>query len=281
MQWVALHPEITHTAFRVYAVMRALYIKRRDMRTLSKDQLRYLMPGVNGKAMGRTALSDALKVLEKFGLVTNPDGKSQTWRIRDPETKKFVSQTKHSWLLANLPVEGDGFTGWRNVFDKLDAYEGDWETNPPTPPREAADTDGADGADEGTGDGGNVPGDSHDRNSGNGAAGTGEPPTLQPSALESVEETAGQSQRRNSGTPRPNSGNRSRNSGSGCRNSGKPKPVTRGNSTLKNRAQERTEEEPQEEDKGGQPPLNPPGPAADAAGTSNAGNYAYRKTTES
>jgi hypothetical protein len=127
MQWIALHPDIPHTAFRVYSVVRSLYTHRRDLRSISLDELRWLTPGVNGKPMSETVLRDALKVLERFGLVTNPDGKAKSWLLRDPDTGEFVQRTERTLQLGTLPPEGLDYPGWRNSFDKLAGYRQGWD----------------------------------------------------------------------------------------------------------------------------------------------------------
>lgn len=249
MQWIALHPEITHTAFRVYSVFRSLYTHKRDTRTLSRDQLRYLVPGVNGKPMGKTALNDALIVLAKFDLVSNPDGRMQTWRLRDPETQQFVHMSAPTWQLGTLPPEGDGFEGWRNVFDKLDSYPGPkWEK---------------------------TAGQSHDRKTGDGAVAA---PTQRPTDT-SPAKTAGQSHDRKSGHDDRKSGRPDRFSERGVRKTGRAEPLASRNSASKNNKQEQLEELDQEHP-GGLPP-EPPAPAADAAGTNNSGNSASVITTQS
>lgn len=209
MQWVALHPDIPHTAFRVYCVLRALYTHKRDLRSISKDQLRFMIPGVNGKPMSTTVLNDALKVLAEFELVTNPDGKRQTWQLREPGTNRFVARTEWTFQLGQLPPEGDDFTGWRNVFDKHDAYPGPgWDKKPQV------------------------------------VAATGIPAAdLSLAADVDVDEgSAGQSHNRNSGRPNRNSETRDRNSGGRDRNFGRVEAMTSANQLPNNSLQEQEQE---------------------------------------
>jgi hypothetical protein len=91
MQWIALHPEIPHTAFRVYAILASLCGPDGTVPDLSNDQLMYLVPGVNGKSMGGTALNDALAALEKQGVLTRTDDRSQAARrLQPPARSTFV-----------------------------------------------------------------------------------------------------------------------------------------------------------------------------------------------
>ncbi|WP_326960497.1 hypothetical protein [Amycolatopsis sp. NBC_01286] len=210
MQWVALHPDIPHTAFRVYCVLRALYTHKRDLRSISKDQLRFMIPGVNGKPMSTTVLNDALKVLAEFELVTNPDGKRQTWQLREPGTNRFVARTEWTFQLGQLPPEGDGFAGWRNVFDKHDAYPGPgWDKKPLVTPV------------------------------------AGIPATDLPLAAGDTlnQGSAGQSRNRNSGRTDRNSETRDRNSGRRNRNSGRAEAVTSANLASNNSIQEQLQEQ--------------------------------------
>jgi hypothetical protein len=209
MQWVALHPDIPHTAFRVYCVLRALYTHKRDLRSISKDQLRFMIPGVNGKPMSMTVLNDALKVLAEFELVTNPDGKRHTWRLREPGTNRFVARTEWTFQLGQLPPEGDGFTGWRNVFDKHDAYPGPgWDKKPQV------------------------------------TSATENPVEDLPLAAgDSLSQgSAGRGHNRNSGRVDRNSETRDRNSGGRNRNSGRAKAVARANPAPNNSLEEPLQE---------------------------------------
>lgn len=129
--WTMLHPELRGTPFQVYAIMRSLVVdKAADQlsRRITIDQLCWLLPGVNGKPTSETAVKDALKVLDRLGLVTNPDSE----RLVTSSGKGGV-QVRRRFQINDLPP--DGFHGWRNAWDKLNDYREDWRTNAPEPPR--------------------------------------------------------------------------------------------------------------------------------------------------
>lgn len=122
LQWITLEPEINHTAYRVYAVMYSMRIRgRAPRRVLSIEDIRQLVPGVNGKLMSKSTLVDALKVLERYELVTNPHKETRSRRSYDTATGKFVRVAEPVWTLASKAPSW--FKGWRNVWDKLDAIQ--------------------------------------------------------------------------------------------------------------------------------------------------------------
>lgn len=122
--WVALHPAMTHTAYRLFGIIHALILDEgTPVCQLSYDQLAYLLPGIAGKPCGMTAVKDALAVLEKLGLVTNPDGA----RIVSSTGRGGVT-THRRYQLHDWPTFKEQYTGWRNAAEKLDAYTPNWRT---------------------------------------------------------------------------------------------------------------------------------------------------------
>ncbi|MFE4658224.1 hypothetical protein ACFRFJ_16260 [Streptomyces hydrogenans] len=130
--WILLLPGITRTALHLYLLLRAMVSKtngkERDLRRMSLDQLCWLLPGVNEKPASPTMVKDALRLLAEFNLVVNPEGE----RLITSTGKGGIQNALRKYKVNNLPPET--YEGWRNVWDKLDAYTPDWRTNPPQPP---------------------------------------------------------------------------------------------------------------------------------------------------
>lgn len=131
--WVMLHPRMTRTAFHLYCLLRSMVSEKRStsLRRMSLDQLCYLLPGVNGKPTSLTTVKDALQVLAALKLVTNPEG-----RLVASTGRGGIQTTLRRYQVHDLPPEA--FDGWRNAWDKLDAYRPDWRQNPPVPPADRA-----------------------------------------------------------------------------------------------------------------------------------------------
>lgn len=128
--WTMLHSELRGTPFQLYAIMRSLVIDKagdQPSRRITLDQLCWLLPGVNGKPTSLTVVKDALRTLDRLGLVTNPDSERLVTSTGDRGIK-----SRRRFQINDLPP--DGFRGWRNAWDKLDGYREDWRTHAPKPP---------------------------------------------------------------------------------------------------------------------------------------------------
>ncbi|GGY71064.1 hypothetical protein GCM10010363_60240 [Streptomyces omiyaensis] len=140
--WVLLMPGITRTALHLYLLLRSMVSEaaRRSgggLRRMSYDQLCYLLPGTSeDKPASATMIKDALKVLDALNLVSNPDG----GRLVTSVGKGGIQNNFRKYQVHDLPL--DAYTGWRNVWDKLDAYTVDWRENPPQPPTHVRTGDG-------------------------------------------------------------------------------------------------------------------------------------------
>ncbi|MFB8314724.1 hypothetical protein ACFC5T_40400 [Streptomyces sp. NPDC055961] len=140
--WVLLMPGITRTALHLYLLLRSMVSEaaRRSgggLRRMSYDQLCYLLPGTSeDKPASPTMLKDALKILDGLNLVSNPDG----GRLVTSVGKGGIQNNFRKYQVHDLPP--DAYTGWRNVWDKLDAYTPDWRENPPKPPTHVRTDDG-------------------------------------------------------------------------------------------------------------------------------------------
>ncbi|GGZ83901.1 hypothetical protein [Streptomyces rubiginosohelvolus] len=132
--WVLLLPEITRTALHLYLTLRSMVYeaarrkRQGDLRRMSLDQLCFLLPGVKGKPCSPTMIKDALKLLDELNLVVNPEG----GRLVKSTGKGGLQNSFRTYKVNDMPP--DAFVGWRNVWDKLDAYTVDWRENPPQPP---------------------------------------------------------------------------------------------------------------------------------------------------
>ncbi|MFF3343203.1 hypothetical protein [Streptomyces flavidovirens] len=131
--WVLLKPGMTRTALHLYLLLRAMVSEtaRRTgggLRRMSLDQLCYLLPGINDKPASPTMVKDALRLLDEHNLVVNPNG----GRLVTSTGKGGIQNTFRKYQVNDLPP--DSYTGWRNVWDKLDSYTPDWRENPPQPP---------------------------------------------------------------------------------------------------------------------------------------------------
>lgn len=166
--WITVLPELDHTAFRVYCVFVELATKQsRFRRRLTKDAVRWLMTGVKGKPMAKTTFNDALVVLDTLGLVVIKAGSGKAEQVRDANTGQFRSDESVLFQVRDMPRDLDTFDGWRNVFDKLNAYPGPGWDKKPASATSSRDRNSGDGDHQATVD--NHPTPQHpDRNSGDG-----------------------------------------------------------------------------------------------------------------
>lgn len=121
--WIAVCPDIGSTAVRLYWIVRSIMHEKGDKsRRLSIDHLCWLLPGVNGKPTSATRVKDALRELEKAGLLSNPeDSVTRQW-VRDPRTGKQTKENFRRWQIHDLAPGSYG--GWRSAIAKLSAYPG-------------------------------------------------------------------------------------------------------------------------------------------------------------
>ncbi|MEY9968358.1 hypothetical protein ABIA33_006442 [Streptacidiphilus sp. MAP12-16] len=144
--WVMLHPQMTRTAYLLYCLLRSMVAEKQpgSLRRMSLDQLCWLLPGINGKPTGVSTITDALRLLAGLGLVTNPDGQ----RTVTSTGRGGIQNTFRRYEVHDLPPQAH--RGWRNAWDKLDAYRPDWRQNPPEPPAVRSAHNGLDGRNSGT-----------------------------------------------------------------------------------------------------------------------------------
>lgn len=129
--WILLCPDIPHVDVRVYGVFRSLATRYRNLRRLTKDQVRFLVPGVNGKPMSKTAFDDSLRRLGKAGLVVIERGSTHVRAARNTATGRFEQVEELLFRVNELPTEGMDYPGWHTVQEALEAYPGPgWDTDP-------------------------------------------------------------------------------------------------------------------------------------------------------
>ncbi|MFE1075147.1 hypothetical protein ACFW5W_28510 [Streptomyces sp. NPDC058783] len=137
--YVMLMPGMTHTAFRLYSLLRSMMTEasrrrpRGGMRRMTIDQLCWLLPGPNDKPMSVSAMYEVLKTLEKLNLVVPKDA-VELAGITKLKGKARAAQGISRGFTVHDIRPADVHVGWRNAWDKLDAYRPDWRDNPPQPP---------------------------------------------------------------------------------------------------------------------------------------------------
>ncbi|MEU6946605.1 hypothetical protein ABZ957_15455 [Streptomyces sp. NPDC046316] len=136
--YVMLMPGMNHTAFRLYMILRSMVIEasrrpRGGMRRMTIDQLCWLLPGPNDKDLSVSAMYDLLKLLEKLNLVVPKDVLELDGITQLKGKERAAKGIARGFTVNDLPPEA-AYTGWRNAWDKLDAYTPDWRMNRPKPP---------------------------------------------------------------------------------------------------------------------------------------------------
>jgi hypothetical protein len=136
--YVMLMPGMTHTAYRLYNMLRSMIAEANrqrwnGMRRMTIDQLCWLLPGPNDKPMSISAMYDVLKTLEKLNLVVPKDALELEGITQLKGKERAAKGISRGFTVNDLPPDAV-HTGWRNAWDKLDAYRPDWRENPPQPP---------------------------------------------------------------------------------------------------------------------------------------------------
>ncbi|QVJ03097.1 hypothetical protein KGD82_13765 [Nocardiopsis eucommiae] len=121
--WIALNPELKDGSFRLYCILRALILEKQKnrIRVLSHEQIAFLAVGKNGKPASISTIKALLANLQEVGLIANPDGS----RIVTSSGPGSI-QSRRRYQFSDWPTSSSSYTGWRNAFDKLDAYTDDW-----------------------------------------------------------------------------------------------------------------------------------------------------------
>ena len=125
--WILLNPEIPHVEVRVYGILRSLVTRWLNDRKVTKDHLRFICPGVNGKPMGERTFDGVLKSLAARKLISVST--SGAVASRSAATGKFEKSEQVLLRVHELPEEGLDFAGFHTVSEAFDAYPGPgWDT---------------------------------------------------------------------------------------------------------------------------------------------------------
>lgn len=139
--YLKLMPGLSDAGLRLYDILRSMVSQASrnrpgaGLRRMTIDQLCYLMPGSNGKAekpVSISAMYELLSMLERLDLVVPKDMKEAAGASQYKGKEKAAKAILRGYVVKDLPPAM--YTGWRNSWDKLDAYRPDWRTNPVEPP---------------------------------------------------------------------------------------------------------------------------------------------------
>ena len=136
--YLLVMPELPHTALRLYELLRSMISEARKnrpgagLRRMSIDQLCWLLPGVNGKPVSVSTMYELLGCLERLNLVVPKDMQEVEGASQMKGEEKAARGILRGYKVKDLPPAA--YTGWRNAWDKLDAYRPDWRESMPQPP---------------------------------------------------------------------------------------------------------------------------------------------------
>lgn len=136
--YVMLMPGMTHTAYRLYSLLRSMMTEasrrpRSGMRRMTIDQLCWLLPGPKDKPTSVSTMYEALSTLESLNLVVPKDSVELEGITKLKGKARAAQGIARGFTVNDLPPDAVHI-GWRNAWDKLDAYRPDWRENPPQPP---------------------------------------------------------------------------------------------------------------------------------------------------
>lgn len=120
--WILLDADIAHAEVRVYGIIRSLATRWRNDQKITKDRLRFMCPGVNGKPMGERTFDGVLKSLAARKLIEIQAAGSAS--LRNPATGRFEKVEQVFLRVNELPEEGVEFAGFHTVRDAFDSYPG-------------------------------------------------------------------------------------------------------------------------------------------------------------
>lgn len=120
--WILLNPEIPHAEVRVYGILRSLVTRWLNDQKVTKDRLRFICPGVNGKPMGERTFDGVLKSLAARKLISVSAGGAVA--SRSSATGRFERSEQLLLRVHELPAEGFEFAGFHTVREAYEAYPG-------------------------------------------------------------------------------------------------------------------------------------------------------------
>ncbi|MFF3958821.1 hypothetical protein ACFYY1_37300 [Streptomyces sp. NPDC001890] len=137
--YLMLMPGMTHTAYRLYSLLRSMIAEASrqswhgGMRRMTIDQLCWLLPGPKNKPTSVSTMYEVLGTLEELNLVVPKDVLELEGISQLKGKERAAKGISRGFTVNDLPPDA-AHTGWRNAWDKLDAYRPDWRENPPAPP---------------------------------------------------------------------------------------------------------------------------------------------------
>ncbi|MEU8828880.1 hypothetical protein [Streptomyces sp. NPDC048636] len=140
--YVLLMPGLSHTTLRLYLLLRSMVTEanrwpRGGLRRMTIDQMCWLLPGPGGKPISVSAMYELLDALKKLNLVVPKDSIAAEGASALKGKEKAARGILRGYTVKDLPPTE--YTGWRNAWDKLDAYTPNWRTDQPQPPTHLTD----------------------------------------------------------------------------------------------------------------------------------------------
>ncbi|MFF8910617.1 hypothetical protein [Streptomyces olivaceoviridis] len=131
-------PGLTDPAMRMYLIVRSMIAESKKnlpgqgLRRMTIDQMCFLLTRDTGKPVSVSLMYQILALLEELDLMVPLDTKQDVGASQFKGKEKAVRGILRGFVVRDLPPVP--YTGWRNAWDKLNAYRSDWRENPPLPP---------------------------------------------------------------------------------------------------------------------------------------------------
>lgn len=136
--YLLLMPGLPHPALRMYEILRSMIVEAsknepgQRLRRMSIDQLCWLLTDDLGKPISASAMYEIIGTLQRLKLIVALSTTEVTGASQLKGKEKAVRGILRGFQVQDLPPEL--YTGWRNAWDKLDAYQADWRESRPKPP---------------------------------------------------------------------------------------------------------------------------------------------------
>jgi hypothetical protein len=133
-----LMPGLPDPAMRMYLIVRSMIAESKKnlpgqgLRRMTIDQMCFLLTRDMGKPVSVSLMYQILGLLEELDLMVPLDTKQDVGASQLKGKEKAVRGILRGFMVRDLPPVP--YTGWRNVWDKLNHYRTDWRENPPLPP---------------------------------------------------------------------------------------------------------------------------------------------------
>ncbi|MFD8262042.1 hypothetical protein ACFV19_24665, partial [Streptomyces griseoluteus] len=133
-----LMPGLSDPAMRMYLIVRSMIAESKKnltgqgLRRMTIDQMCFLLSRDTGKPVSVSLMYQILTLLKDLDLMVPLDTKQDVGASQLRGKEKAVRGILRGFMVRDLPPVP--YTGWRNVWDKLNQYRPDWRENPPLPP---------------------------------------------------------------------------------------------------------------------------------------------------